>query len=226
VPLQLDHVFICVAPDAPEADALLRLGLREGSSNVHPGQGTANRRFFFCNAYLELLWVSNEREARAQKSAPTRLWQRWSERASGACPIALIFRPGAAGAVAPFETWSYQPDYLPPGLSIEFAQGMPIDEPEIAYLPFALRTGARASEPTAHDVEIHDINAVVIGIPGAATLSAAARAAQAEGLVTFRASAEHVVELQFFTEHETSFDLRPTLPLIFRGVPPPPGVEK
>jgi hypothetical protein len=39
---------------APEAEALLRVGLREGAGNTHPGQGTACRRFFFENAYLEL----------------------------------------------------------------------------------------------------------------------------------------------------------------------------
>lgn len=226
MPLQLDHIFICVAPGAPEADALLRLGLHEGSSNVHPGQGTANRRFFFRNAYLELLWVADEREARSKKSAPTRLWQRWSERASGACPFAMVFRAAAAGTLAPFETWSYRPDYLPPGLTIEFAQGMPIEEPELVYLPFALRAGAPAAEPTAHDVEIRDIARVVIGPPGAATLSAAARAVQADGLVTFRATAQHVLELQFNAEREASFDLRPTLPLIFRGVPARSGVDK
>jgi len=219
MPLQLDHVLICVAPGAPEADALLRLGLREGSSNVQPGQGTANRRFFFRNAYLELLWVSDEREARSEKSEPTRLWQRWSARASGACPFALIFRPDAPRAIAPFETWSYRPEYLPQGLSIEFARGMPIEEPELACLPFALRTGAPPSEPTAHDVAIQAITGVAIGLPGAATLSTAARAAQADGLVMFRATAGYVVELQFNAEREASFDLRPTLPLVFRGVP-------
>lgn len=226
MPLQLDHVFICVAPGAPEADALLRLGLREGSSNTHPGQGTANRRFFFRNAYLELLWVADEREACSEKSKPTRLWQRWSARASGACPFALIFRPDARGAVAPFDTWSYRPDYLPSGLAIEFAQGMPIEEPEFAYLPFALRAGAPASEPTAHDVAIDEIAEVVIGLPSAAALSAAARAAQAAGLVTFRATAEHVVELRFNAQRAVSFDLRPTLPLIFRGVLAHGGVDK
>ena len=47
--LELDHVFVNTAPGAPEADQLLSFGLVEGSSNVHPGQGTANRRFF-CHA--------------------------------------------------------------------------------------------------------------------------------------------------------------------------------
>ena len=105
--LELDHVFICCSPDAPEADALVRFGLLEGSSNMHPGQGTANRRFFFRNAYLELLWVSNPAEARSEQTRHTRLWERWSSRASGACPFGVIFRPTGAQPAAPFETWSY-----------------------------------------------------------------------------------------------------------------------
>ncbi len=55
--MELDHVFVCTARDAPEAERLRALGLVEGTSNVHHGQGTANRRFFFANAMLELLWV-------------------------------------------------------------------------------------------------------------------------------------------------------------------------
>lgn len=54
---ELDHVFIWTAAGAPEADLLRDFGLTEGPPNVHPGQGTANRRFFFHNAMLELLWV-------------------------------------------------------------------------------------------------------------------------------------------------------------------------
>jgi hypothetical protein len=50
----LDHVFVMCSKGAPEAEALLRVGLREGAGNTHPGQGTACRRFFFENAYLEL----------------------------------------------------------------------------------------------------------------------------------------------------------------------------
>jgi hypothetical protein len=49
VAVELDHAFIACRPGAPEADALLRQGFVEGSPNTHPGQGTANRRFFFDN---------------------------------------------------------------------------------------------------------------------------------------------------------------------------------
>jgi Glyoxalase-like domain len=57
----VDHAFIACSPGAPEAGALLRLGFIEGQGNTHPGQGTANRRFFFENFMLELLWVADRR---------------------------------------------------------------------------------------------------------------------------------------------------------------------
>jgi hypothetical protein len=55
--LKLDHVFILVEPEARVADRLLKQGFREGPSNTHPGQGTANRRFYFANGMLKFLWV-------------------------------------------------------------------------------------------------------------------------------------------------------------------------
>lgn len=55
--MQLDHFFILTSPGAPEADALVQLGLIEGTSNAHPGQGTANRRFFFANTTIEFLYI-------------------------------------------------------------------------------------------------------------------------------------------------------------------------
>lgn len=45
--LELDHVFMLVEPEAQVADMLLTHGLRESPGNTHPGQGTANRRFYF-----------------------------------------------------------------------------------------------------------------------------------------------------------------------------------
>src|SRR5207249_2167482 len=44
---ELDHVFICTAAGTPEAASLIAFGLTEGTPNTHPGQGTANRRFFY-----------------------------------------------------------------------------------------------------------------------------------------------------------------------------------
>jgi hypothetical protein len=52
-------------------NALIELGLEEGPRNVHPGQGTSNRRFFFEQNFLEFLWVHNEAEAQSSVTAPT-----------------------------------------------------------------------------------------------------------------------------------------------------------
>jgi hypothetical protein len=40
---ELDHVFVCCAGGAPVAASLTQVSFVEGSSNTHPGQGTANR---------------------------------------------------------------------------------------------------------------------------------------------------------------------------------------
>ena len=53
--IELDHLFVCTARGAPEAERLVQFRLREGPPNQHPGQGTANRRFAFANAMIELV---------------------------------------------------------------------------------------------------------------------------------------------------------------------------
>ena len=217
--LELDHAFICCSRGAPEGDALVRLGLNEGSPNTHPGQGTANRRFFFRNAFLELLWVSEPSEARSEQTRRTKLWERWSERASSACPFGLVFRPkGANTATAPFATWAYRPNYLPPGLAIEFAEDVPLEEPELVYLPYLHRAGPPTYEPTDHSLPIRELCGVAVGLPAGA-LSKPSQATLSAGLVTYRFAAEHVLELTFLAVQATVVDLRPTLPLLLRGIP-------
>lgn len=90
--VELDHVFICTAAGAPEADLLSDLGLTEGPPNVHPGQGTVNRRFCFQNALLELLWVHDPEQAQNAYRRPTHLWERLST--SG-----VTWRPWTDGAI-------------------------------------------------------------------------------------------------------------------------------
>jgi hypothetical protein len=75
--LALDHAFIMCSIGAPEGEALVERGFVEGSRNVHPGQGTANRRFFFENFMLELVWVDKPEEAQNAQTRRTRLWERW-----------------------------------------------------------------------------------------------------------------------------------------------------
>src|SRR5580765_5868731 len=106
---EIDHIFICVEVDAPEAEGLTAFGLTEGKPNTHPGQGTACRRFFFENAYLELLWVHSSADAQAEQTRRTRLWERWSGRRDGACPFGICVRPTLAQQRHEllFATWDY-----------------------------------------------------------------------------------------------------------------------
>jgi len=67
--IELDHLFVCTTPGAPEAERLVQFGLHEGPPNQHAGQGTANRRFAFANAMIELFWVSDERGSKSKYQA-------------------------------------------------------------------------------------------------------------------------------------------------------------
>lgn len=129
--LHIHHVFVCTSVGAPEAETLLDAGFVEGSANTHPGQGTANRRFFFESGFLELLWVHDEREAKSATTAPTKLWDRWAERGKAASPFGLCFSSSRGlDSSLPFPTWAYRPSYLSDGRDILFADKLPLSEPD------------------------------------------------------------------------------------------------
>ncbi len=232
--LALDHVFVCTSAGAPEADALTAAGLTEGPGNTHPGQGTACRRFFFRNAYLELLWVRDEVEARSPLTAPMRLWERWRGRADGhTCPFGIGLRAGdgdanggAAAGDAPFPTWPYRPRYLPPGMTIPVSTNSEaLHEPLLFLLP---SLGPRAADADGdggvtlwrpHAAGVDTLTRVALAAPAAAFNgpSVALTAVAAAGIVERAAAADHALVLGF--DGETAgreVDLRPTLPLILR----------
>ncbi|CAG0980388.1 hypothetical protein PHYC_01735 [Phycisphaerales bacterium] len=114
----IDHVFVLVAPGAPEAALLERAGLVPGARREHAGQGTANVCFCFANAYLELLFITNEAQLRSPPVATTRLWERSRWRESGASPFGVCLRgPGDP----PVPTSQYAAPFLPQGHSIPIA---------------------------------------------------------------------------------------------------------
>jgi hypothetical protein len=213
--LEIDHVFICCAPGAPEAEALLRLGLKEGTPNTHPGQGTACRRFFFDDAYLELFWVTDPWEAQSEPVRPTRLFERWTRRNDDACPFAIVLRPaaGSESASPPFATWAYRPSYMPTGLSIEVASDTPLAGPELFYLGFQRGRPRARQEPTDHAPPLGALTGVTLWRPADGD-SAAARSLEAAGLVAFRDSDEYLLELLFEGAGPGRADLRPGLPLV------------
>ena len=157
----LDHVLLGVSRDGPEVAPLVAAGFTEGSPNTHPGQGTACRRFFFENAYLEFAWIEDEAEVRSPIVAPTGLSERLGG-ARGASRIALCVRLPEAAA-PPVATWPYRPPYLPAGFSISMARSSDrVEEP----LLFFLRTppGRRGAVP-GHENGSRAISRVVVFLP-------------------------------------------------------------
>jgi hypothetical protein len=141
-----DHVFVCVSEGGgAEAGRLVRLGLTEGEPNRHPGQGTACRRFFFANAYLELVWVCDPAEAQAGPAQALGLWERWAGRSVGACPFGVCLRPSRPEVAGlPFAAWPYRPSYLPEPLCFHVgADASSARGPLLVYLPFGRRPDSR-----------------------------------------------------------------------------------
>lgn len=200
--VELDHLFICTAIGAPAARQLIEFGLTEGAPNRHPGQGTANRRFFFDNAMLELLWVCDAGEARSEVVRPLGLWERTTGLGS---PFGVCFRPAGPNAAPPFAVEEYRPPYLPPPLAIHIAAGIPVTEPLWFYMDF-LRGPAKAPD---HPAGLRAMTHVRIAGPQPFPPRAA-------GIET-AAGPEHFLEITFdggLGGH--SADFRPGLPLAFR----------
>jgi Glyoxalase-like domain len=152
MPFALDHIFICTKRDAPEAAQLAALGLTEGRSGIHQGQGTANRCFVFHNAYLELIWVHDETEARSPLTERTRLFERWKGRTNVTCPFGICLRPmhspdatdalhtSALPHEKPFAGWDYLPQYVPASRPIHIgANSNQLDEPMLFFIETATR---------------------------------------------------------------------------------------
>jgi Glyoxalase-like domain len=217
---EFDHLFICTDIGACEADRLVSLGLVEGSSNSHPGQGTTNRCFFFRNAMLEFLWVCDPEEARSELIRPTRLWERWANRQDGACPFGVCLRSTTNdGESIAFPSWAYRPPYLPEPLSIAVGtNSCVLTEPMLFQTPYGKRPDRYSTEkaqPLDHHLCLREITRVELISPAANHPSPELQAVLNTDRVKLRAGVGYCVELGFDGEvqgHQADF--RPGLPLI------------
>jgi hypothetical protein len=214
---ELDHLFICCEVRAPEAAYLVDFGLTEGPSNVHPGQGTANRRFFFHNAMLELLWVHDPGEAQNTRTRPTHLWERWQGRLGDASPFGICLRPRhAETATLPFPAWAYEPTYMPAPQVIHLGENTAvIGEPMLLYLAFGQRPDtAGARYPMTHAKGFREITALRLQGSQQVPMSPTLWATVQSGVMTWAAGLQHHLELGFDGETQGKvIDFRPALPL-------------
>lgn len=219
----LDHLFICTLPEAPEAEQLVTLGLAEASRSIHQGQGTSSRRFFLRNAMIECLWVHNEQEARSASIRPTRLWERWRYRGTGASPFGIALRPGASNALsapeAPFESWAYKPPYLPDPLSFAIGHNASvIEEPLCFYLPFGSQPDTLTEErrpPLEHALGCQELTALRLTLPHTLPASPVLHTLEQIGIVSFSRGPDHRAEVVLDGGAQGQrVDFQPALPLI------------
>jgi hypothetical protein len=217
---ELDHLFLWASVGGPEADRLVAFGLTEGEPNTHPGQGTACRRFFFRNAFLEVVWAHDPIEAQAEGTHATGLWPRWCGRARATSPFGLCLRPARPGGAVPFPAWEYRPPYLPAPLVIHVGQGVPASEPWWFYLSFGRRPddgGWRRPQPLDHAAGFREVTAVRLTGPGLANPSEVAQAVAGSWAVTLAGAPEPVAEVTFDGGGQgREADFRPDLPLVLR----------
>lgn len=213
--VELDHLFICTAPGAPEAEKLVQFGLREGVPNEHPGQGTACRRFPFANAMIELLWVNDANEAQGEQAGGTLLWERWSGRENTASPFGICVRPAdPQDKGSPFAAREYRPAYLPSDLCLQIGEAG-VEEPMWVHLNF-MRRAQREQWFTGHPIGVREITGVTLTTPWPLRSDASQKLIES-GVLTVRLGTESLLEMELDGhirgEHA---DFRPALPLVFR----------
>jgi hypothetical protein len=215
--VMLDHLIVFCAEGAPEAEELSRLGLTEGSPNTHPGQGSACRRFFFSNAYLELAWVHDMSEPENEAVRRLAFRERWSGRLTTTCPFGVVLRAAAPENLnPPFRSWRYRPTYMPPELAINVAEDVPLTEPAVFHFGVVGSRTARV-QPTTHALGVDRITDVSIDAPLSGPLSAATSAVERAGILSLRSSPRPLMTITFDDARcGASADLQPGMPLVLK----------
>ncbi|MEH2067287.1 MAG: VOC family protein [Nostoc sp.] len=220
--LELDHIFVCVEPEAPPTDLLTAFGLTEGTRRIHQGQGTANVCFFFNNAYLELLWLFDTNEIQSPLVRPTGLWERCRWQETQACPFGIAFRSTASNLrEIPFPTWDYHAAYLQPKASIAIASNSDnLSEPLIFISPTTKKPTDYALErrlPLVHQVGLKEITALQVILPGVQNFSAEVKTLIELGLVQFSQGNFYQLQIEFNNAKENnSRDFSPEIPILIK----------
>lgn len=220
--MEFDHLFIAVGAAATEADALLAAGFTEGPANMHPGQGTANRSFFFKNGFIEFLFETDRTELQSERTGPTRLYERLNGVRPAVSPFGVCFRPSPVDNTdqtggLPFLCWRYQPDYLPDHLTVNIAD-TPLAEPMWFYLEFAQRPDSLnrvCKTDLQHPNGVLVITDVCITVPVQGVLSEQAGLISKSDRFSLLQGDDCLAEVEFDDRKQgRCYDLRPEIPLV------------
>ena len=227
--IELDHIFIWVKQDAPEADALRKLGLHGYEPVKHEGQGTSSLGFRFENAYLELIWIDDYEVA---KKAASAIQVDFAARSMGkkarASPFGIGLHMRGENTGPPFPTVTHRAAWMQPGEAILVAQTASNSaEPFVFVVPptMANLTPEALAEMYQKRPGLKKIREHVLGVhlvTGAEfvvdqrTLDSSTLTLLVErGIASFTGGPDPLLRLTFDNGRQgKEADLRPTLPLV------------
>lgn len=114
-----NHIFIFCDNHDEVANELIEFGLKEGSNRIHPNQGTQNRKFYFNDFYVEILWVHSIGEVTSKLTSPTQLYERSKYKINGVSPFGLCINYSLQDDELFKNKLDYKPTYLPENMTIE-----------------------------------------------------------------------------------------------------------
>lgn len=210
--LGLDHFFILTDPGAPQAELLSDIGLIEGSRNDHSGQGTSNRRFFFANSMLELLYVRDVNEAVDGPGSRLHIVERIKD--DYASPFGLIFKSPSNSSNKPFSGWRYYPSYLHANEHFLIGENSELlEEPLCVYVPFDF---SMTDDQPQSEYPFTNVTEIRMSVPVREPSSTLEKIGECES-VSLQIGKSHLLEVIINNEKEGQyFDFRPQLPLNIR----------
>jgi hypothetical protein len=229
VPVELDHLFVLVSPNAPESRVLEDAGLKLNPGiNRHAGQGTSSKVLWFQNVYLELLWIDDAKIAQevSQARLGTNIVARSEWKDSGASPfgVGLHFKPGRS--LPPFPTRDYSAEWMPAGTVIKVAtSATQMSEPLIFIVPAAFQVKPmdqwapeekkRLLDRSTHPLGIQQLTEARLTMTRDTPPSGTMDALRSMGILSVQVGTAPLLELTFDRRARgKTLDVRPTLPML------------
>ncbi|MFK8061466.1 MAG: VOC family protein [Polaribacter sp.] len=236
--LQVDHFNIWVKDPKKAKEKLNSIGFTsqpDSLSEIHKGQGTSGRYFYFFNNYLELIFVYNQEEFKKNNEIHTGLdfTKRANFKENGASPFSIALKVKDYNVdKIPFKTIKYHQDWMIENESIYAAKNSKtnLKEPSIFVVYPEMESGTFESLADLQNFPAEDdfwkaffkhpngaqkITKITITSTNLNLNTETIKAVQKIKELTIKNGTEHLMELHF--DHHIqgkTFDLRPELPLI------------
>ena len=146
---KINHIFIFCDNHDEVAQEFIAFGFIEGSSRVHENQGTRNRKFYFDNFFLEIIWVHDVDEVTNHITSPTKLYERSKYSKNGHSPFGLCLNYAVEDNEFFNDAIVYKPTYLPKNMLIEV-----LTNEKAPSLPWTFRWNTAQAARQIHKEEI------------------------------------------------------------------------